>query len=185
MIKLTCTVLVFGSISISAAAEPLPRSSPEAQGHFLEGDRGIRPRGQSAHRCACTASSSCRHGHVVAQAWWSPYHAPAPHALYSLSKSFTATAVGLAVAEGKLSVDDLVLKFFPDDAPNKPAKNLEEMRESAISCGWRRAMTPSRNSRPKRPGPRPSSLIPYLTSRARISFMTRRQRTCSRQLSRR
>ena len=37
--------------------------------------------------------------------------------LYSLSKSFTSTAVGLAVAERKLSVDDPVLKFFPDDAP--------------------------------------------------------------------
>ncbi len=50
-----------------------------------------------------------RHGHVVAEGWWSPYGAESPHSLYSLSKSFTSTAVGLAVAEGKLSVDDEVL----------------------------------------------------------------------------
>ena len=40
-----------------------------------------------------------------------------PHMLFSLSKSFTSTAVGLAVAEGRLSVDDPVLSFFPEDAP--------------------------------------------------------------------
>src|SRR5262249_39249260 len=36
--------------------------------------------------------------------------------------------VGLAVAEGKLSVDDEVLGFFPDDAPAEPGKNLKAMR---------------------------------------------------------
>ena len=34
-----------------------------------------------------------RHGHVVAEGWWSPYDALTPHALYSPSKSFTSTAV--------------------------------------------------------------------------------------------
>src|SRR5205823_12327355 len=73
-----------------------------------------------------------RHGHVVAEGWWAPYEAQAPHALYSLSKSFTSTAVGLAVAEGKLSVDDPVLKFFPDDAPAEPSNNLKAMRLSDL-----------------------------------------------------
>jgi hypothetical protein len=48
--------------------------------------------------------------------------------LYSLSKSFTSTAVGLAIAEGKLSVNDEVLKFFPDEAPAQPSANLRAMR---------------------------------------------------------
>ena len=48
--------------------------------------------------------------------------------LYSLSKSFTSTAVGLAVAEGKLKVDDPVLGFFPDEAPAQPSANLKAMR---------------------------------------------------------
>ncbi len=69
-----------------------------------------------------------RHGHVVAEAWWAPESAEKPHILWSLSKSFTSTAVGLAVAEGKLSVDDPVLKFFPDDAPANPSANLKAMR---------------------------------------------------------
>ena len=73
-----------------------------------------------------------RHGHVVAEGWWSPYHAEAPHSLYSLSKSFTSTAVGLAISEGKLSLDDEVLKFFPEDAPPKPSNNLKAMRVSDL-----------------------------------------------------
>ena len=45
----------------------------------------------------------------MAEGWWAPYSAERPHLLYSLSKSFTSTAIGFAVAEGRLGVDDLVL----------------------------------------------------------------------------
>ena len=50
-----------------------------------------------------------RHGQVVAEGWWAPYDARQRHLLYSLTKSFTSTAVGLAIAEGKLTLDDQVL----------------------------------------------------------------------------
>jgi CubicO group peptidase (beta-lactamase class C family) len=42
-------------------------------------------------------------GRVIAESWWRPYDAQTPHMFYSLSKSFTSTAVGMAIAEGKLS----------------------------------------------------------------------------------
>ena len=57
-----------------------------------------------------------------------PYDAGHNHVLYSLSKSFTSTAVGLAIAEGNLSVDDEVLKFFPEDGPTNVGSNLKAMR---------------------------------------------------------
>ena len=69
-----------------------------------------------------------RHGRVIAEGWWAPYTADANHELYSLSKSFASTAVGLAVAEGKFSIDDEVLKFFPEDAPAEIPANLKAMR---------------------------------------------------------
>ena len=69
-----------------------------------------------------------RHGIVVAEGWWSPYAPQHPHMLFSLSKSFTSTGVGLAVAEGLLSLDDRVLDFFPEDAPVEPDANLAAMR---------------------------------------------------------
>jgi CubicO group peptidase (beta-lactamase class C family) len=48
--------------------------------------------------------------------------------MFSVSKTFTATAVGLAVAEGLLTVDDRVIDLLPDDAPRHPSANLEKMR---------------------------------------------------------
>ena len=74
-----------------------------------------------------------RHGHVVAEGWWSPYQAESPHALYSLSKSFTSTAVGLAVAEGKLSVDDEVLEILSlKMLPRNRARTFRSMRVSDL-----------------------------------------------------
>lgn len=117
-----------GSIGFAAG---LPRSSPEAQG---VSSSGLRAFVEAADKDIEVMNSLMlvRHGHVVAEGWWSPYRADAPHSLYSLSKSFTSTAVGLAVAEGKLSVDDEVLNFFPDDAPADPSKNLKSMRVSDL-----------------------------------------------------
>jgi CubicO group peptidase (beta-lactamase class C family) len=69
-----------------------------------------------------------RHGQVVAEGWWGPYDAATQHVLFSLSKSFTSTAVGFAVGEGKISLDDPVLNFFPEEAPAQPSANLRQMR---------------------------------------------------------
>jgi CubicO group peptidase (beta-lactamase class C family) len=69
-----------------------------------------------------------RHGRVVAEGWWHPYAREYPHMLFSLSKSFTSTAIGLAVAEGRLTVDDAVISFFPEERPATVSKNLAAMR---------------------------------------------------------
>ncbi len=69
-----------------------------------------------------------RHGMVVAEGGWAPYGPLRPHMLFSLSKSFTSTAVGMAVDEGLLSVDDRVLSFFPNEAPARISRNLDAMR---------------------------------------------------------
>src|SRR5207302_11397560 len=48
--------------------------------------------------------------------------------MYSMSKSFTSTAVGFAVAEGKLRVEDRVVSFFPKDLPEQVSNNLAALR---------------------------------------------------------
>ncbi|MFL5580372.1 MAG: serine hydrolase domain-containing protein [Gemmatimonadaceae bacterium] len=117
-----------GATAVAAqSAGPLPRTSPERQGissaailDFVQAaDTGVD---------AMNGFMLVRHGSVVAEGWWAPYTPATRHVLYSLSKSFTSTAVGLAVAEGKLSLDDEVLKFFPEDAPAQPSANLRQMR---------------------------------------------------------
>jgi CubicO group peptidase (beta-lactamase class C family) len=110
-----------------AASVSLPRSSPEAEGLS---SAGIREFVEVADRDVHTLHSIMvvRHGKVVAEGWWKPEAADKPHVLHSLSKSFTSTAVGLAVSEGKLSIDDPVLSFFPEDAPAQPSDKLKAMR---------------------------------------------------------
>jgi CubicO group peptidase (beta-lactamase class C family) len=58
-----------------------------------------------------------RHGHVVAEGWWAPYSAERVHLLYSLSKSFTSTAVGFAVTEGRFGLDDRVIDLLATHTP--------------------------------------------------------------------
>ncbi len=105
----------------------LPRSAPEAQGissgAILAFLNAAEKKIDALHSIMIV-----RHGQVVAEGWWAPYNAQSPHELYSLSKSFTSTAVGLAIAEGKLSLDDPILKFFPKEAPAQPSNNLKSMR---------------------------------------------------------
>ena len=130
MKTLSIIALIAVSSSVCTGAG-LPRSTPEAQGvsssailAFIEAaDSDID---------ALHSFMLLRHGSVVAEGWWSPYGAEFPHMLYSLSKSFTSTAVGLAIAEGKLSLDDAVLKFFPEHAPSEPSGNLKAMRVSDL-----------------------------------------------------
>lgn len=128
------TILLSSFISLIAmsgaadnASSSLPRSTPEAQGISAA---AILDFVQSADQQVDAMNSFMlvRHGHVVAEGWWSPYAEATPHSMYSLSKSFTSTAVGLAINEGKLSLDDEVLKFFPDQAPAVPSENLKQMR---------------------------------------------------------
>src|SRR6266478_4376585 len=120
-------------IRAADSSSALPRTTPESQGisssailAFVEdADKKI----DHLHSLMLV-----RHGHVVAEGWWGPYDANTRHELYSLSKSFTSTAVGLAIADGKLSLDDPVLKFFPNEAPAEPSGNLRAMRVRDLLC---------------------------------------------------
>jgi len=116
--------------ALSRSAEDpsrLPRSTPEEQGisssAILSFVEGAEQKVDAVHSVMIV-----RHGHVVAEGWWSPYAPDEPHVLFSLSKSFTSTAVGLAISEGKLSLDDTLVKLFPEEAPANPSKNLSQMR---------------------------------------------------------
>jgi CubicO group peptidase (beta-lactamase class C family) len=129
---LACLLIAASMNSLPAAEdEPkpfvFPRSAPEEQGvssaAILDFVKAADEKIDSVHSFMLV-----RHGKVVAEGWWSPYGADLPHSMYSLSKSFTSTAVGMAIAEGKLSLDDPVLKFFPEDAPSKPSDFLKAMR---------------------------------------------------------
>jgi CubicO group peptidase (beta-lactamase class C family) len=84
-----------------------------------------------------------RHGHVVAEGWWAPYSAERPHLLYSLSKSFTATAAAFAQAEGLLDLDDTVVSHFGEFAADitDPRSRAVKIRHvAAMASGHTRDM---------------------------------------------
>jgi CubicO group peptidase (beta-lactamase class C family) len=126
LLRIYLFLVLATTVHSTPAATSLPRGEPESQGvssaalsDFVSALDQID---------AMNSVMVLRHGKVIAEGWWAPYDAAHNHILYSLSKSFTSTAVGMAVAESKLSIDDEVLKFFPDDAPTNITANLKAMR---------------------------------------------------------
>ncbi len=66
-------------------------------------------------------------GKVVKEQWLSEGAPDKIHILNSVSKTFTATAVGFAIAEGKLSLSDKVVDIFPDKLPAEVSDNLKKV----------------------------------------------------------
>jgi CubicO group peptidase (beta-lactamase class C family) len=120
--------LLFVSIQLSAQTGiSLQRSTPEAEGLSSE----VITSFIGALEQEIDAPHSLmivKNGKVVTEAWWDPYNAQTPHELWSLSKSFTSTAIGFAVQEGLLSIDDLVISFFPDKIPENPDWQIKQLR---------------------------------------------------------
>ncbi len=107
----------------------LPRSAPEAGGlsseavlHFVNALDSVRDSGIEIHSFMIV-----RHGTVLAEGWWSPYRHDLKHTLYSVSKSFTSTAIGLAIAEGRLKLTDKVVSFFPEALPDTVSPYLAQL----------------------------------------------------------
>ncbi|GAA6524318.1 serine hydrolase domain-containing protein [Intrasporangium sp. DVR] len=90
----------------------LPRSSPRQEGVDARGLVDFLDTVQQ-RRIELHSVMVARHGRVVAEGWWQPYAAGRAHLVYSVSKSLTATAIGLLVDDGVLSLDDPVLAHLP------------------------------------------------------------------------
>ena len=77
-------------------------------------------------------------GQVIFSRWQSEGVDTVPHVLHSVSKTFTATAVGLAIADGKMALTDKVIDYFPDKLPAEVSDNLKAMTVRdllTMSCG--------------------------------------------------
>ena len=103
------------------------RSTPEAQGVSAQGILNFINRVEKEVD-ALHSFMIIRNGKVVSDGWWTPYSPESPHVMHSLSKSFTSTAIGLLVDEGKIALDDKVLSFFPEFAPENPSWQWNAMR---------------------------------------------------------
>lgn len=113
-------------ITYNDLTKSLPRSNPKDEKvnekgitNFLN---AIQKGGYDLHSLMIL-----RHGKVVAEQWFGDNAANKPHIMNSVSKTFTATAIGFAVAEGRIKVTDKVISFFPEKLPATISDNLKEM----------------------------------------------------------
>lgn len=111
-------------ISYNDLTKELPRGIPskalsKAVPAYLD---AVQKAGQDLHSLMIV-----QHGKVVAEQWRSEGAKNKPHVMNSVSKTFTATAIGFAVAEGKLKVTDKVISFFPDKLPTEISPQLQKL----------------------------------------------------------
>ncbi len=113
-------------ITYNDLTKALPRSTPEAEKvtakeitNYLE---AVKKSGQDVHSLMIL-----RHGKVVAEYWMGDNAANKPHIMNSVSKTYTATAIGFAVSEGRIKVTDKVISFFPDKLPAAVSPYLQEL----------------------------------------------------------
>jgi len=116
----------FGTTLSGQKIEKLPRSIPETEGVSSAGIidflNAIDTGRQEIH-----SFMFLRHGKVIAEGWWDPYGPGYKHLLYSASKTFTATGIGLAVSENRLKLTDKVISFFPYSLPGNIGPNMKEL----------------------------------------------------------
>lgn len=111
-------------ISYNDLTKSLPRgeSSKAMDKAFDKYQKAVADAGQDLHSIMIV-----QRGKVIKERWLGEGAWNKPHVLNSVSKTFTATAVGFAVAEGKLRLTDKVISFFPDQLPAEISPNLEKL----------------------------------------------------------
>jgi hypothetical protein len=90
------------------------RVTPESVGIPSAAIENLLDKLESADYCEPHGLMIMRHGKICAEGWWAPYAQGVPHTLFSLTKTYTATAVGIAYTEGLLDLDDRIIDYFPE-----------------------------------------------------------------------
>lgn len=62
-----------------------------------------------------------RHGKICMEAYYKPYTRDTLHRMFSITKSFVSLGIGLLAQEGKLSLDDHIIDYFPEKLPKEGA----------------------------------------------------------------
>ena len=75
-----------------------------------------------------------RHGKICAEGWWNPYAPGIRHGLQSHSKTYAATAIGIAYTEGIVKLDEKIIDIFPEYAPEQPSENLKRLTVHDVLC---------------------------------------------------
>ena len=85
-----------------------------------------------------------RGDNILFEKYWEPFHADFLHRMYSVTKSFVSIAIGFLCQEGKLDLDDPMIKHFPEELKNQTDENMRNqtvrhmlmMSTSKPERGW-------------------------------------------------
>lgn len=128
------TLMVMGSALCAASAFALMEpATPESQGvpseailKFIDGCEKTFDAGDLG---AMHGFVIVRHGKVIAEGSWKPLDTlNETHMLYSHSKSFTSSAIGLLADRGKIDLDERIVDIFSNEVPAKVSENLAQLR---------------------------------------------------------
>ena len=128
--KISSWLLAIGlmaSLSANAQINELPRSTPEEQG---VPSKALVALFDSLHALPLTdmhAVVVMRHGKVIGEMYPKPYAPEYRHTMYSCSKTFVGIAVGLAIEDNRLRLDDRVAVIFPELLPDSVSRDLADM----------------------------------------------------------
>ena len=75
---------------------------------------------------------AARHGKVFAECWWAPYRSDLVHCNHSLGKSYTATAIGIALKEGLITLHEKMVDIFADEITQRNINVPEKMKRITI-----------------------------------------------------
>ena len=112
---------------LTAQVGDLPRSTPAAEGISTQAVINMMDSLMALPECDIHHVMVVRHGHVVAELHPAPFRATDSHTLYSASKTFVSLAVGCAIDDNLLRLDDRVMTFFPDKRTNRVSDNMAAM----------------------------------------------------------
>jgi len=119
---------------VSTSPLDLPLATPSEVGVDAAGVLAFLDAVQAADDQELHSVALLRHGRVFARGWWDPYGPDDATLMYSLSKSFTSTALGFAVAEGLVALTDRVVDRLPPEGevgPRTAAMTLQDLAAMA------------------------------------------------------
>ena len=123
------SILLLLTLSLNAVAQvgELPHSTPEDEGVSTMLLRSFCNELTALPNVDVHHLMVLRHGKVIGELHAAPYQATDVHTLYSASKTVTGLAVGLAVDDGLLSIDDKVSKYLRDKMPATLSPALDSL----------------------------------------------------------
>ena len=122
MRKITLFVAAFVLLmACGRPTDPLPRkaASPELEAAFASYLQAVADSSEDLHSVMVL-----QHGAVLAEKQIAPDTA---HIMNSVSKTFTATAVGFAITEGLLKLEDKIVDLFLESVPEQPQEYLADI----------------------------------------------------------